>query len=275
MAFFTTSDDRRLYFEDSGSGTPVLCLAGLTRNSKDFSFLAPHLGDMRMIAMDYRGRGRSDHDPDFLNYNVLRESQDATELLDHLGLDRVNVVGTSRGGLIAMALAASHHERLLSVVLNDVGPVLEPSGITKIMEYVGKQPVSKTYDLAARALQHVMEPQFPGEPLERWRQQAEFQFDETADGLTLSYDPTLRTALLEQASAGPAPDLWPLFDALQGIPTGVLRGENSDVLGKDTLIEMHNRYPDLISAEIPDRGHPPFLDEPQSIELIRKVLVTS
>ncbi len=108
MAFFTSSDDRRLFFEDTGSGTPVLCLAGLTRNSKDFSFLTPHLGDMRVIAMDYRGRGRSDHDPDFMNYNVLRESQDAIELLDHIGLDRVNVIGTSRGGLIAMALAASH-----------------------------------------------------------------------------------------------------------------------------------------------------------------------
>lgn len=275
MAFFTSSDDRRLFFEDTGSGAPVLCLAGLTRNSKDFSFLKPHLGDKRVIAMDYRGRGRSDHDPDFMNYNVLRESQDAIELLDHLGLDRVNVIGTSRGGLIAMALAASHPERLLSVVLNDVGPVLEPSGIAKIMEYVGKQPVSKTYDLAARALQHVMGPQFPGVSLARWRQQAEVQFDETPDGLTLSYDPALRTALLEQAAAGPAPDLWPLFEALQGLPSGVIRGANSDILGKDTLTEMHNRHPALISAEIPDRGHPPFLDEPQSVELIRKVLVTA
>ncbi|WP_170416910.1 alpha/beta fold hydrolase [Ruegeria atlantica] len=275
MAFFTTSDERRIYFEDIGSGTPVLCLAGLTRNCRDFLFLAPHLSDMRMIAMDYRGRGRSDYDPDYMNYNIPRESQDVIELLDHLGLDRVNVIGTSRGGLIAMVLAASHPERLLSVVLNDVGPVLEPSGIAKIMGYVGKQPVSKTYDLAARALQHVMEPQFPGVSLARWQQQAEVQFNETRDGLTLCYDPALRTALLEQAAAGPAPDLWPLFEALRDIPTGLIRGKNSDVLGKDTLTEMHNRHPDLMSAEIPDRGHPPFLDEPQSIELIRKVLVNA
>lgn len=272
MAFFTTSDDRRIYFEDTGAGAPVLCLAGLTRNSKDFSFLAPHLADMRMIAMDYRGRGQSDHDPDYMNYNVIRESHDAIELLDHLGLDRVNVIGTSRGGLIAMALAASHPERLSSVVLNDVGPVLDPSGIAKIMEYVGKQPVSGTYDQAAQALQHVMEPHFPDVSLERWRQQAEIQFEETSDGLTLRYDPALRTVLLEQASAGAAPDLWPLFEALQDIPTGVIRGENSDILGKETLTEMHDRHPGLISEEIPDRGHAPFLDEPQSLELIRKVL---
>ncbi|MBO9444238.1 alpha/beta hydrolase [Ruegeria sp. R14_0] len=273
MAFFTTSDDRQIYFEDHGTGTPVLCLAGLTRTCKDFSFLAPHLSDMRMIAMDYRGRGRSDRDPDYMNYNIFRESHDALELLDHLGLDRVNVIGTSRGGLIAMALAASHPERLLSVVLNDVGPVLEPAGIAKIMEYVGKPPVSKTYEMAANALQFVMAPQFPDVPLERWQQVAEIQFEKTADGLGLAYDPALRTAILEQAAVGAAPDLWMFFEALRDIPTGVIRGENSDVLGKGTLTEMHNRHPGLLSVEIPGRGHVPFLDEPQALELIRKILV--
>ncbi|WP_170426800.1 alpha/beta fold hydrolase [Ruegeria arenilitoris] len=273
MAFFTTSDDRQIYFEDHGSGTPVLCLAGLTRNCRDFSFLAPHLSDMRMIAMDYRGRGRSDRDPDYMNYNIFRESQDALELLDHLGLDRVNVIGTSRGGLIAMALAASHPERLLSVVLNDVGPVLEPAGIAKIMDYVGKPPVSKTYDLAAKALHIAMAPQFPDVPLERWQEVAEIQFEKTADGLGLTYDPALRTAILEQAAVGAAPDLWMFFEALKDIPTGVIRGENSDVLSKGTLTEMSNRHPVLLSAEIPGRGHVPFLDEPQALDLIRKILV--
>ncbi|MES0825877.1 alpha/beta fold hydrolase [Ruegeria sp. SCP11] len=272
MTFFTTSDDRRLYYTDTGSRAPLLCLAGLTRCSRDFSFLAPHVTDLRMITMDYRGRGESDYDPDFMNYNIFRESHDAIELLDHLGLDRVAVLGTSRGGLIAMALAASHPERLSSVILNDVGPVIDPVGIAKIMDYVGKQPVSNTYDEAAQALQYVMSPHFPGVTLERWRQQAEIQFEQTEDGLTLRYDPALRTALLDQAAAGATPDLWMFFEALRDIPTGVIRGENSDVLGKDTLTEMHKRHPGLISAEVPDRGHVPFLDEPQSLDLIRKVL---
>ncbi|WP_170761542.1 alpha/beta fold hydrolase [Ruegeria lacuscaerulensis] len=272
MAFFTTSDNRNIYFEDTETGVPVLCLAGLTRNSRDFSFLTPHVTGLRLITMDYRGRGKSDYDPDYLNYNVLRESQDAIELLDHLGLDRVVVLGTSRGGLIAMALAGSHPERLSGVILNDVGPVVEPAGIAKIMDYVGKQPVSKTYDDAAKALQHLMEPQFPGVTLDRWRQQAEIQYDQTAEGLTLRYDPALRTSLLEQAAVGSATDLWAFFEALRDIPTGAIRGENSDILGKETLIEMHNRHPGLMSAEVPDRGHVPFLDEPQSLDLIRKVL---
>lgn len=274
MAFFTTSDDRRLFFDDIGAGTPVLCLAGLTRNSQDFAFLAPHITDVRMITMDYRGRGQSDHDPDYMNYNIVRESLDVIELLDHLRLDRAVVLGTSRGGLIAMALAVSHPERLSGVILNDVGPVIDPVGIAKIMDYVGKQPTSKTYDEAAKILQQVMEQQFPGVSLDRWRQQAEIQYELTDDGLTLRYDPALRTALLEQAAAGKFPDLWMFFEALRDIPTGVIRGANSDVLGKDTLVEMHKRHPDLISAEIPDRGHVPFLDEPQSLALIRKVLDT-
>ncbi|WP_170573021.1 alpha/beta hydrolase [Ruegeria atlantica] len=275
MTFFTTSDDKRLYYTDTGSGIPLLCLAGLTRCSRDFSYLAPHVTDLRLITMDYRGRGKSDHDPDYMNYNVLRESHDVIELLDHLGLDRVVVLGTSRGGLIAMTLAASHPDRLAGVILNDVGPVIEPAGIAKIMDYVGKPPMSATYDDAALAMQNAMQHQFPDVLLERWRKQVEIQYEQTDEGLALRYDPALRTALLDQAAAGATPDLWMFFESLRDIPTGVIRGANSDVLGKDTLIEMHKRHPGLISAEIPDRGHVPFLDEPQSLDLIRKVLDTA
>ncbi len=272
MAFFTTSDGKRLYFEDTGSGQPLLCLAGLTRNSRDFSFLAPHISDLRMITMDYRGRGQSDHDPDFMNYNILREGLDVIELLDHLGLKKVSILGTSRGGLIAMALAASHPERLSGVILNDVGPVIEAEGIAKIMDYVGKQPVAKTYDEAAETLQKIMDSRFPGVPLTIWRQQVEHQYLQSETGLDLRYDSALREALIQQAAAGLPPDLWPLFDALRDISTGVIRGANSDVFGAATLGEMQSRHPDLIWAEIADRGHVPFLDEPASLDVIRKTL---
>ncbi len=274
MADFTTSDGKRLYFEDSGAGTPVLCLAGLTRNSRDFSLLAPHMTDVRVIALDARGRGRSDHDPDYTNYNVLRESLDALELLDHLNLDKAVVLGTSRGGMLAMTLATSHPDRLAGVVLNDVGPVIEPAGIARIMEYIGAPPTAKNYDQAAAALKAVMEPHFPGVPLEVWRVQAENQYEEHPDRLALRYDPALRTALLHQAASGEVPDLWPFFEALRDIPTGVLRGANSDILSPETCAEMHTRHPNLISAEVPDRGHAPFLDEPQSLNIIRKILDT-
>ena len=272
MTYFTTSDGKRLHYTDSGTGQPLLCLAGLTRNGRDYQFLAPHVPDLRLITLDARGRGESDYDPDFMNYNVQREAKDVTELLDHLGLGKVTVLGTSRGGMVAMALASHHPERLSGVILNDIGPVLEPQGIARIMDYVGKTPKAKTLDEAAADLKAAMEPGFPGVPLAVWRQQAEYQYREIAGGLELRYDPNLRKALLEQAAAGAMPDLWMFFEALRDLPLGVLRGENSDILTHETLEEMHRRHPDMISEEVPDRAHVPFLDEPESLALIRQVL---
>lgn len=272
MAYFTTTDGINIYFQDDGDGTPLLCLAGLTRSSRDFSFLKPHMIGQRMIAMDYRGRGLSDYDSNYSNYNIVREAQDVIELLDHLELPRATILGTSRGGLIAMALAASQPDRLSGVILNDVGPVVDPSGMARILDYVGKKPGAKTIEQAAQNLSDALRPQFPGVPPSVWRKQAEFQFRAAPEGLELRYDEDLRTALQEQVATGATPNLWPLFEALHGIPTGVIRGANSDILSSETLSEMQARHPDMISAEIPNRGHVPFLDEPQSLDIIHRVL---
>ncbi len=272
MPHFTTSDGLRLYFEDSGQGQPLLCLAGLTRNTRDFAFLAPHLAEFRMISMDYRGRGQSDFAPDFNSYNVLQEAQDVLELLDHLGFAKVSILGTSRGGLIAMALAAGHIERLSAVILNDVGPVISAEGIARILDYVGKEPVSRTYEAAAAAMKAVLAPQFPGVTDHVWLAQAKAQYRQTDNGLALRYDPRLREALETQAATGQPPDLWPLFDALKPLPVGVLRGANSDILEAETLKQMQDRHPGLIAVTVPDRGHVPFLDEPESLELVNRVL---
>lgn len=275
MSFFTTSDGKRLYYTDTGpeGARPILCLAGLTRNSDDFSFVAPHLADYRLIALDSRGRGQSDYDADYLNYNVLREGHDAIELLDHLGLDKVTVLGTSRGGLIAMALAASQPARLTAVVLNDIGPVVGAGGIARIMDYVGKKPKAKTLDQAAIDMKAALEHEFPGVPLEVWRQQVAFQYQEIPGGLELRYDgAALHKALLEQGATGATPDMWMFFEALAKLPLAVVRGANSDILSHDTLEEMKRRHPGLIAAEVPDRGHPPFLDEPEALAAIRALL---
>ncbi len=273
MARFTTSDGLSLHFEDEGRGLPILCLAGLTRNSADFSFVLPHLAGHRVIRMDYRGRGQSDHAPDFMSYNILREAQDAIELLDHLGIARAVILGTSRGGLIAMALAHLHPARLAGVVLNDIGPVVDPKGLERIMDYVGREPVLADLDSAAAALAHVHAEAFPGVPLARWRAQAEFMFfEKPGGGLGLRYDAGLRDALVGQAGAGEAPDLWLLFDALRDIPVAAIRGANSDLLTAQTLGAMAARHPGLITATVPDRGHVPFLDEPQALAALNALL---
>ncbi len=273
MAQFTTSDGLSLHYTDQGTGPPILCLAGLTRNSADFSFLAPHLSGYRLICMDYRGRGQSDHAADYMSYNILREGQDAIELMEHLGLDRVTLIGTSRGGLIAMALAHAHHDRLSGVVLNDIGPEVADEGIARIMDYVGRTPDLPDLDAAAGAMAHVNAMVFHGVPLARWRAQAGFMFFETpGGGLGLRYDPRLRDALVGQAGAGEAPDLWQMFDALHDLPTAVIRGENSDLLSPEILARMRERHPDMITATVPNRGHVPFLDEAQSLSAIHALL---
>lgn len=273
MRRFTTSDGLSLAFRDEGEGLPVLCLAGLTRNGDDFApMIAALHGAARFVRLDVRGRGASDFDPSPANYTPWIEARDALECLDHLGIDRAVVIGTSRGGILAMLMAMAARERLLAVCLNDLGPVIEPAGLARIMGYVGLPPEARTLDAAARALALANAAEFPGVPLARWRDWAAGAFRETGEGLALRYDPRLREALLKQAEAGPLPDLWPVFDALADIPLGLVRGANSDLLSPATTTEMQARRPDMGLAEVPDRGHPPFLDEPEALALIRSLL---
>ncbi|MEO0911937.1 MAG: alpha/beta hydrolase [Pseudomonadota bacterium] len=269
---FETSDGLSLYYEDTGAGTPVLCLPGLTRNARDFDDVAPHLGDVRLLRLVSRGRGASDWDKAYANYAVPIEARDVVEFLDHLGLEKVVILGTSRGGILAMFLAATAKERLAGVVLNDIGPVIEDIGLDRIMDYLGKPPKGRSYAEVAAGLQANMGAEFPDVSLERWAVQAERWFEETADGMALRYDPLLARAVKEAAEAAPAGDLWPLFDALADVPLGVIRGANSDLLTEATLTEMTARRPDMAAATVPNRGHVPFLDEPESLAVIRDVL---
>lgn len=273
MPHFKTPDGLTLFYSDDGTGQPVLCLAGLTRNGDDFDFLAPHLPDVRLLRLDTRGRGQSDHDPEFRHYNIFHEAADVIALLDHLGLARATLIGTSRGGLIAMALALRHKHRLAGVILNDIGPVIDAGGLARIMDYVGIEPALPDLDAAAHALQKAGAAEFPGVPLARWRQQAANQWHEKpGGGLGIRYDSHLRDALLAQSENAAPAHLWDWFDALDGLPVGVIRGANSDLLSAQTLQDMAARHPGLIHATVPDRAHVPFLDEPESLDVIRKTL---
>lgn len=265
MPRFAAADGVELHYEETGTGLPVLALAGLTRNARDFDHVAPHLDGCRLIRMDYRGRGRSDWaDPS--TYTIPQEGADALALLDHLGVTAAAVLGTSRGGLIGMGLAAMAPDRLLGLCLNDVGPELDPKGLDFILTYIGVPPFERTYAEAAEARAENWTA-FADVPLERWRAEVEGQFEETPDGLALRYDPALREGLLAARDA-PLPDLWPMFEAAARKPLALIRGANSDLLTLATADEMAKRAPGMIRAEVPGRGHVPFLDEPESLNAI-------
>ena len=266
MPYFQSPDGLRLHYTDAGEGLPILCLAGLTRSTADFDYVAPHLPPCRLIRLDYRGRGRSDWDANWQNYALAIEIRDVLALLDHLSLDAVAILGTSRGGLNAMGLAATAPERMLGTALNDIGPELDPQGLATIMTHLGRRPVARTHAEAAAALAHVMSG-FCNVPAERWMQEAMIHFQKVKDGLDITYDPDLRRAV---ETAGHAPDLWPFFDALAGKPLCLIRGANSELLRMDTVQKMRERRPDMIFANVPDRGHIPFLDEPEALAALHQ-----
>ena len=267
MPEFIAPDGARLFYQDHGSGTPVLALSGLSRNSTDFDYAAPHLADTRLIRLDYRGRGASEW-TGAATYTIPTEAGDAIALLDHLGLAQAAILGTSRGGLIAMALATFAKDRLAGACLVDIGPQLADAGMETIKDFIGRNPVQKTY-AEATAMRAELMAGFANVPESRWNEEVRKHYVETPDGLKINYDPALRDAVLATGDA-PLPDLWPLFDALEGLPLALIRGANSNLLTEGTADQMRARRPDMIFGNVPDRGHVPFLDEPAAVEVLRK-----
>lgn len=265
---FAAEDGARLAYRDEGAGLPLLCLPGLTRSMADFDYLIPHLPPLRLIRMDYRGRGESAWTGP-ATYTVEQEGKDALRLLDHLRVVKAAILGTSRGGLIGMVLGAVARDRVLGLCLNDVGPEIARDGLARISDYVGRTPAGRTVEGYAERLSR--SPGFDRVPMTRWLDEARKLVVKTPEGLRLPYDPALREAFLK-AFDGPPVDLWPLFDALAGLPLALIRGANSDLLSPDTTAKMRARRTDMAVAEVPDRAHIPFLDEPEAVALIRSFL---
>ena len=266
---FASADGLALYGRDypaEGDAAPVLCLAGLTRSSRDFEPLAEWLGGMRrIVTMDYRGRGRSAYAADAMTYRPDVELTDALRLLDHLGIERVNVIGTSRGGIIAMIMAAQHPQRLKSVLLNDIGPIIERAGLLRIRSYLGKARTFANWNEAVAGLQD-RNPGFEHLSDAEWLSFARRTFIEKDGRIVNDYDLRLAQTFPteEEISNAKPPDLWPLFDALAALPVTVLRAENSDLLSAATVAQMKARHPRLAARTIKNRGHVPFLDEPDA-----------
>ncbi len=268
--YFRNTDGLRLYARDypgpHTAGDTIVCLPGLTRNSKDFADLADHLSRRyRVICPDLRGRGRSNRDPDPSRYRPDTYVADIWVLADLLKLSSFSIIGTSLGGLMAVLMAAQNAARISRIVLNDIGPDVDPRGIERIRGYVGKSlPVNSWKDAAAQtaATNGVA---FPDYTDTDWQAMARNLYIQDGAVPVLDYDPAIAQGL---ASASAAPNLWPLFDALAHKPVLAIRGALSDLLSEATFAQMKQRLPKLRSLLVPNRGHAPTLTEPEALAAI-------
>jgi pimeloyl-ACP methyl ester carboxylesterase len=274
--WFDSEEGLRLFarvYPGPGAAAPVvLCLHGLTHNSRHFEDLASHLAKrQRVIVPDMRGRGLSAHDPNFNNYQIPVYVQDVLRLLAGLGAARVTIVGTSMGGLMAMVLAARSPELVAGIVLNDVGPELERAGLDRIRGYAGKATAPRDWAGAVAQLRLVYGEIWPDLDAARWESLARAGYRADVHGVPQpDLDPLIAEPLKDGARA--APDLWPLWGVIRQIPMLAIRGAQSDVLSTATLARMQREKPDLRVLTVPNRGHPPLLDEPECVVAIDEFL---
>ncbi len=271
----TAQDGLRLYVRDYGDprapGVPVLCLAGLVRNSKDSHTLALHLAKgRRVLCLDYRGRGRSDYDPVWQNYRPEVYAGDALQVLFASSVHKVVVIGTSMGGLLAMGLAVFAPTTVVGAVLNDIGPEVGNDGFDRILDYVGGDQPQPDWPSAVAHVKELFE-QVVFDSEERWLAFAKGTYREGAGGqLNPDWDPSIARALAK--SRANMPDLWPYFRGLGKRPTLAIRGLRSDILTQHTFERMAEVKPDLHRLGVEGVGHVPALDEPPVLPEIEKLL---
>jgi pimeloyl-ACP methyl ester carboxylesterase len=258
----------RIYPAQQAGADPVLCLPGLTRNSRDFTALATHLNANReVLTADLRGRGRSAWDPDPTHYQLPTYVQDAWSLLDARRISRVLVIGTSLGALMGMVMAAAKPERIAGVVLNDAGPEIDPAGLRRIAGYAGKLPPVTSWRDAAAQAKNVYGLAFPGLTDEDWLAYARQGYRENANGIPEpDVDPKISEAF-KTPSAAPA-DMWPLFAMIKSVPMLVIHGALSDLLSAATVERMAREKPVLEHITVANRGHAPLLNEPECLRAI-------
>ena len=259
---------------DDSKALPVLCLPGLTRTTDDFDDIARAIATSpsaprKVVAIDYRGRGLSDYDPDPAKYAVPVELGDVLAIAASLGISRAILLGTSRGGLISMAMAAAQPKLLAGVILNDIGPALEIDGLMKIKGYIANPPPRKTWDEAAHGLKELFGTVFPSLTDDEWTAWARRAFREKAGGgLERTYDLKISHTLDGLDPSNPLPQVWELFDAMAGVPLMLIHGALSDLLSVQGVKDMVTRRPDIDLVTVADQGHAPLLADKPTMDRI-------
>ncbi len=265
--FVSAQDGLRLHVREYGTrgapGLAVVCLPGITRTVADFAELAPALAAgqrRRVIAIDSRGRGRSEYDSNPENYNFVVELGDIVSVLTALAIGPAVFLGSSRGGVLTMLLGAAHPTAIAGIVLHDIGPVVEPKGLARIKGYLGKLPQPRSFEEGADILRRVMGTQFPKLTADQWLAAARRAWQMKDGALVPTYDVGLTRTLASIDLERPIPPLWNEFDTLAAMPMLVIRGGNSDILSSETVAAMRARREQMEVIEVADQGHAPLLE---------------
>ncbi|MCA1953150.1 MAG: alpha/beta hydrolase [Hyphomicrobiales bacterium] len=274
--FVTARDGLRLHVATLGAAAsarlPVVCLPGLTRCGADFDMIGRALaetGNRFVMALDSRGRGASEYDPDWRNYDLKVELDDLQQVLVAFGIERAIFLGTSRGGLLTMLMGIARPEMIAGAVLNDIGAVIEPRGLARIRSYVGKMPAPRDFPEAMLILRQLFGTHFTDTDEAAWLRFAERTWREESGRLIPRYDVNLMRTLADLDLERPIPPLWPQFATLAHARLLVIRGELSDILARRTAEEMVARHPDARLHEVPYQGHAPLLEDAPTIAAIR------
>jgi pimeloyl-ACP methyl ester carboxylesterase len=267
----------RKYGWEHQDALPAVCLPGLTRNAADFHELALYLSESpfaprRVLCLDYRGRGMSQHDRNWRNYNIMTEAEDVANGMVAAGISSAAIIGTSRGGLICLVLGATRPALLRAVILNDVGPEVNPQGLARIKNYVGQSRDYANWQQAIDAVRTIGAPQFPDWPESMWQKQARLLFEEKGSKVVRRYDGRIVKSLASVDLDNPLPAMWPQFAGLTTVPMLVIRGANSDILTVDTFDRMREAHPDLTAIVVPGQGHAPDLGGEQIREQISRFI---
>jgi pimeloyl-ACP methyl ester carboxylesterase len=264
-----SADGLTLHYRDYPGGdaaTPVLCIPGLTRNARDYATLAERLaGERRVIVVELRGRGLSDYAPDPLTYVPPVYAGDIIALLQQLNVGPVALIGTSLGGIIAMLLGAMNPALLAGVLLNDIGPVIDPEGLARIGSYVGKGDGWPSWQAAADAQAATHAEAFPDYGPADWLAMAHRVCRDDGGRIVTDYDPGIAApfAAAPGPAPDPAPDPWLLLKGFEGKPALLVRGDLSDILSEATAVRMAETLPLVRRVTLPRMGHAPTLDEPE------------
>ncbi len=274
--YYDSDDGLRLYYRDYAgpeARSPVLCLPGLTRSSHDFEALAAWVStERRVLCPDFRGRGKSQYDEQWTNYNPARYAADVWRLLDDLEIERVTVVGTSLGGWLSMLMSYQQPDRVRAVVMNDIGPEANPDGIARVIAGAGRLDRVATFNEAIAQSKRLYGIAFPDWSDAQWRSYVAITYRETGQGdYDLNFDRNIGHAAREGAS-GLDIDPWNLFESIADVPALLIHGALSDILTEDIIRKMCDRKPDLEVVRVPNRGHAPLLDEKEAVDAISRFL---